>query len=456
MARRTPTILRFGASLGAIGVLSVAPVTVSWAQGAAEQGGAVLDFAVSQSVRASDNADLTDPAESEILGITSLDGSLASITRTRSFTLGFQLGVEYGGEEGLQLGNSGVDLSYMMMGPGSELEVFADYFIRNVTDEIDLDDDPFLEDLTLTTGTRISYGYGARVLFGADGPLAFAARAAQREIDFDTDDPDATDSSTLSLSGSVTARLDPATTGRVTARFVETEEDDADNTVETTTSTGIGVTRRLGAATTVSADLDWQEVRTVAATTEVESGFGGRLAFDRELSSGSVGASAEREITVNGPIDTFRVTRQFELPASSLGLDAGIVITDGDTVSPVLGVSYERLAPDTVFNVSLTQGADLNNDDETVLNTVGTASIRRDINAVSSIGASLRLSNQDVIGFDDTTRRVTGTLTYDRALTDDVSLTTGYEHRRLFETGRDERISNTVFVTLSRAFSRRP
>jgi len=66
MARRTPTILRFGASLGAIGVLSVAPVTVSWAQGAAEQGGAVLDFAVSQSVRASDNADLTDALKTMI------------------------------------------------------------------------------------------------------------------------------------------------------------------------------------------------------------------------------------------------------------------------------------------------------------------------------------------------------------------------------------------------------
>lgn len=456
MAPRTPKMLRFGASLGAIGLLSVAPVTMSRAQSTDEPGGVVLDLAVSQTVSASDNADLTDPAEGEIVGITSLDGSIASITRTRSFTLGFQLGVEYGGIEGFQLGNSGVDLSYMMMGPGSELEVFADYFRRNVTDEIDLDDDPFLEDLTLTTGTRVSYGYGARVLFGADGPLSFAARAAQREIEFDTDDPDAIDTSTLSVSGSVTARLDPATTGRVTASFVETEEDDADNTVETTTSAGIGLTRELGAATTVSVDLDWEEVRTAAATTEVESGLGGRLAFDRELPAGSFGASAERDITVNGPIDTFRVNRQFELPASSLGLDAGIVITDGDTVSPLLGVSYERLSPDTVFNLSLTQDADLNGDDETVLNTVGTASIRRDINAVSSIGASLTLSNQDVIGIDDTTRRVTGSLTYDRALTDDVSLTTGYEHRRIFETGSDERVSNTVFVTVSRSFSRRP
>jgi len=37
-----------------------------------------------------------------------------------------------------------------------------------------------------------------------------------------------------------------------------------------------------------------------------------------------------------------------------------------------------------------------------------------------------------------------------------VSLSTGYEHARIFETGDDERVSNTVFVTISRVFSARP
>lgn len=454
---KRPDFIRRGAVIGAIGLISVAPpIGVSAQDAGPDDGGVIFQLRASQSIRASDNRDLEDPAVGEVFGVTSLTGSIASITRQRSFTLGFEAGVEVG-SDGFELGDTGLDLAYLMRGRGSEFEVFADYLRRDVSSEVFEDIDGVGDlDLSVTTGTRTTYGYGARALIGADGPLTFALRARRSEVQFDSPDPDATDSRRFVIDGSVSAAMDAATRVRVTGSYSETDDDDALDTFETDTRAGVGITRELGNASTVSADLFWQEIRTTAGATTVESGIGGRLAFDRTLPAGSFGVSAEREITVNGTIDELRANRQFVFPASSLGLEAGIVITAGDTVSPLLGLSYERLAPDGNFAVSLTQGATVDADDETVLNTVGTAAYVRNINAVSSYRAAVAVTNQSVIGGGDTTRRIDGSLTYNRALTEDVSLATGYEHARIFETGTNERTSNTVFVTISRNFSARP
>jgi len=450
--------MRSGALFSAVGLLAVVPFGDATAQDAdPTDGGVLFEMTASQSIFASDNYDLVDPAVGEVRSITSLVGGLSSITRSNSFILGFQAGVEVG-DDGFELGDTGVDLSYTMMGANSEIELFADYLTRLVTSE-------FVEDVGgvgtgevfVADGTRVSFGYGARVLYGADGPVTFALRGARREIQFDSTDPDATDSRRFTLNGSLSAAVDPATRVRVTASYGETDEDDAEETFEENTRVGLGITRDLGNATTVSADVNWQEVRqTSTLGTDVTNGIGGRLAFARDLPNGSFGGSAEREITVDGTIDEIRVNRQIEFPASALGLEAGIAVTGGDTVSPLLGITYRRLAPDGALTLSVTQGARLDGDSETVLNTVGTAAYTQDINALSSYRAAVSVTNQSAIEGDDTTRRIEGSLVYNRDLTDRVSLSTGYEHARIFETGDDERVSNTVFVTISRVFSARP
>ena len=449
--------MRLGASLGAIALVAAAPFGVATAQDAdPADGGVLFELTASQTIRASDNYDLEDPADGDVRAITGLEGGVSSVTRSNAFILGFQVGVEVG-EEGFELGDTGADLSYMMMGRGSEFEVFADYLSALLRGEFVEDaggagtGDIFIDD-----GRRVTYGYGARLLLGEDGPFTFSLQGARRHIQFDSADPDAVDSRSFTLDASFSAAIDAATLLRATAGFVETDEDDAADTLETSTRVGLGITRTLGNATIVSADVDWQEIRTTTVGTAVTSGIGARLAFDRDLPNGSIGASVERDITTDGTIDEIRLNRQIEFPASELGLEAGIVVTGGDTVSPLLGLTYERLAPDGVLSVSLTQGAALDGDDETALNTVGTAAYQQDINALSSYRASVSVTNQSLIDGGDTTRRIDGSLVYSRALTDRVSLSTGYEHARIFETGENERISNSVFVTISSILSARP
>lgn len=451
-----PDILRTCALLGAVGTFAIAPAQFSMAQGVGdEEGGLTLNFTLSQTIEASDNVDLEDPPNGAVLGITRLSGTLESATRSRVLSLGFNTGLEIGDGETV-LDDSGVDLSYTMFSASSELEVFGSYDRSDITTETELDpDDDGDIDLTVTSGRRDIYTYGARLLTGRDGPLTFRLRGSQRETTFDSADPDAVDSSRLLVTSSLEAALDPATTGRITARYTDTEDDDVANSTETDYTIGVGVTRQLASASSVSLDIDYQNITTTGGTTTEFSGIGGRLAFNRELPSGRFGASLERDITVDGTIDTLRLSRGFEFPASSLTVDVGAVLTDGSTVTPIAGINYERLAPDSSFNVSLSQEAGIS-DEQTVINTIGSVGYSRTVNAVSSIRADVSLTNQAVVGVDDTTRRINGTLSYNRQLTEDIDLRLGYEHRRLFETGTDERTANTVFVTLSRTFSARP
>src|SRR6056297_2647657 len=127
--------MRSGAIFSAVGLLAAVPFGDATAQDAdPTDGGVLFEMTASQSIFASDNYDLVDPAVGEVRSITSLVGGLSSITRSNSFILGFQAGVEVG-DDGFGLGDTGVDLSYTMMGANSEIELFADYLTRLVTSE---------------------------------------------------------------------------------------------------------------------------------------------------------------------------------------------------------------------------------------------------------------------------------------------------------------------------------
>ena len=137
--------------MGAFGLGLTAPFAAVNAQDAAQDGGVIFELTASQTVRASDNLDLDDPAVSGVRSITGIDGSLSSITREQSFVLGFSVGAELD-DDGFELGNTGVDLTYMRMGESGQLTLDARYFQRQIRSEFQGDD---LETL-ITSGTQRS------------------------------------------------------------------------------------------------------------------------------------------------------------------------------------------------------------------------------------------------------------------------------------------------------------
>ncbi len=416
----------------------------------------MFDMTFSQSVRASDNLDVEDPAVSGVRSVTSLNGTVSSITRSQSFILDFSVGAELD-NDGFELGNTGVDATYIRQSQTSELELDARYFQRQIRSEFQDEDD--LETI-IGSGTQVDYGYGGRLLFGRQGPLSVEVSASQAFREFDSADPDAVNSTTTKGGVVATARPDRETSIRGSLNFDEREEFDATNQVKATTTAGLGVSRDLANATTVSADVNWTRIATTETvmavrSTEEVSGIGARLAFDRDLPNGSVSASVERTITEDGTVDELRVGRSIEFPASSLFVEAGLILNDGTNLSPLVGLNYQRDLRDGAISIDLSQTGGLNGDDQATVSTSGSASYRRDINAISSLTATVGVRNDSVIGMNDTTRRIDGSLSYRRQLTDTASLNTGFEHARIFETGTDERVSNTLFVTFTRDFSAR-
>ncbi|MEL7012990.1 MAG: hypothetical protein AAFO72_06885, partial [Pseudomonadota bacterium] len=117
--------------MGALGLGLTAPSGASNAQDAAQDGGVIFELTASQTVRASDNLDLEDPAVSGVRSITGIDGSISSITREQSFVLGFAVGAELD-NDGFELGDTGIDLTYMRMGENGQLTLYARYFQRQI------------------------------------------------------------------------------------------------------------------------------------------------------------------------------------------------------------------------------------------------------------------------------------------------------------------------------------
>lgn len=438
--------------MGAIGAFLIAPVSVSWAQDAADTAGVVVDLTLSETITASDNLDLETPAASGMRSTTGLVGSISSVTRTQSFVLGFEVGADLD-SDGFELGDTGVDATYIRMGPGSEFELNARYFSVGLTSEFD----DGLSGTIISSGTRVDYGYGARLLLGADGPLGFEVSARQDEREFTSTDPDAIDTTTKRANASVTAQIDPATTARLGFGFTEVQENEVGGDLTATTTVGAGITRGLDAATEVSFDVDWNRIAaTGLGPTDVTEGLSGQLSYERTLPAGSVSASLGRTITQDNTIDELRLSRAFEDQTSSFLLEGGAILTDGSTLSPFIGLGYSRETRDTVLSLGLDQAAGVDGDDEVTLSTTLDASITRDINAVSSVSASVGYRYDYVIDGGDFDSRLDGALTYNRSLSDTARLSAGYQYTAVTETGAADVSSNTVFLTISKSFSARP
>ncbi len=442
------SVFRLGALAAAIGVLG--------STGHAQEGGVLFDMTLSQSLEVSDNLELEDPAVSGARATTTLDGTLSSVTRNQSFVLGFSAGFEV--DRGVfELGDTGIDATYTRFGQGSEFELNAGYSRRGITAEFQ--DDAF--ETIVSSGTQIDFGYGARLLVGENAPLGLEFSVRRDEREFESPDPDAVNSFTTRADATVTARIDQATTGRATLSFSEKEDEDVANQIESTTDVGLGITRELQNATTFSADISFTrvaitETEMAIRTTDVTSGIGWRLAFDRELGNGSLSGSLERRVTQNGPIDELRLGRETIFPASSLFLEGGLILTNEEDLSPLLGLVYRRDLRDGNLRVSLEQSAGIDGDDNTTLSTRADGSFTRNINDISSVAVSFGVRNDSTIGANDTTRRIDASLTYERELTALTSLSAGYEYARVSETAQNDRVSNTVFLTVSRSFSARP
>ncbi len=420
---------------------------------------------VTQRLEYSDNPGLrTDEnADSDFFGRTLLNFGLLSINNVDRLNLNIGTEIEEGNDDNddtIDFTNTFARLGYNRTTPNAALGLNLEYRESDVDSRF-IDDD-FLEDgdvLRQDSGTRQSYTYGFNWAVGREAPIGASFNARWRALRYnDTDDDSLRDRDTETYSGRVTFRIDPRITAGLIARY---NNRDIENGVDRET-TSIGGTLGLDITQTLRGDfgLTYDSIERSGTQNDTDDGLSVSATLRQDVPNGTMGVSFFSDVSSNdnGRRSSLRFNRQMDFARdASLGFSVGVTGADTIGTDPLLDINYRKLLDDGQITLSMAQSVITDSDNEEEINTRLRAGYDKQINSLSSIGASIAFFNRNELDSDqDDDRRFDLDLTYNYALTRDWSLVSGYRYTITETDGGDERDSNTIFVGLRRSFDWNP
>ena len=381
-------------------VLACLCPTVGVAQ-EAEPGGVFFTFDFSQEIEGSTDRDLvSEEAEDGFISTTSL--RFEAVTETRTQRLAFGLGTDLRvDEDGFTLDDNTVDLAYTRTSADAELEFSAEWnradisFLRDITDfigddgVITLPDD--IDELT-GSGFRNTSTFTASLTWGETAPVGYSLGVSVETLRYEDASVALLDSDSASLDAGVRLDLNEVTTANVVLGFERLEE--IGETAENTQSLSAALTfdRPLGDLTTrVTATRDDDDETYWAAALErsfavpggnFEGALGvaqdevgdaqvtARLAYERDIPSGLISISAERDVGAGASSSATILQASYERdlsPVSDIrfGFDFGQseeFDTDSTIATGGVSVSYgHALTP--LWELSVGARADARDDD---------------------------------------------------------------------------------------------
>lgn len=377
---------------------------------------------------------------------------LSSATRTE--TLSFNIGTELlgdfqdGSDDDFEWNNHQASARYSRQGANSALSFSAAYR------EVDLGDDSFELDpgiiLIGEDGKLTTTRFGASIETGIEGPVGLSLDARYRDAEYEnTVDPDLSDETVTSVDALARFSLSRSLSLRARAGISRTEEDDAAQTESETIYYGIGLGGSTTSGLTFSADLIFDETETTTqapANRTTEDGIGFEIAVTQPRPNGTLGVVLSNRIDEAGRRVSAELNRELTLRNGGLGFSLGVVDQEGvDDLQVIGGVSYTTETPQASITVSLEQAA-TTDDGDTVVSTNLAVAYNRQINAVSSWDAQLGYLATDELAAGEDDNETTATIAYNRDLTSDWSMRTGYEYTRTND-GDDE---NSIFFNIQR------
>lgn len=461
-----PKAAAFGIVLGLSGLFVIpAPAQTP----AAQEGGSQLTFGLRTSLVANDNPDLRISGGRSAL---SLDNALSLDYQTRTRTGLFRFGLDgilrAGGGRDQDSGftEPGARLHYERETVDSRIEAGARWRRLPVSRGVFLDDffpDPgFPEvpdetDLISDRGDRTIESAYIRGEFRRDAPLGFELDARHDGRRYSgTTDPGLFDTRRQSVGAGVRLRFSPVTEGRFRLRQEDYHEDNAAEFERRTRTASFGVSHQLDEATALDVTLGYQDIHTrdITGTLIERDGLMGSLGARRALPDGYAGANLDVVQTEHGARSTVSATRSYDLPRGNLTATLGATRTAFGKTVPVGGIDYRHDTLDGSFFASLHRRVLTSSQDNEIESTRLSLGYRHVLDPVSSIDLRGDYIRQDDTGsgrsrdYDNAMFRAS----YNRALTRDWSVSTGYEHRYRSENAGTAR-SNAVFVTLGRDFT---
>jgi hypothetical protein len=205
-------------------------------------------------------------------------------------------------------------------------------------------------------------------------------------------------------------------------------------------------------------EIETEETIAGARRTETDTGTIGKLAFERELERGTIGTSFDLRESVNGTTATWRVSRAMPLPRGTFEVALGATSDVSDTLHPVGRVGLTREMKSGTLAASIERQVSTSSRSNELRTTRASLGYSYRVNSVSDLELSATAAELARAGgpaVNDTLRADLGA-TYSRDLTRDWQLSTGYEYRLRDEAGAGRATSNRVFLTLEWELGLRP
>jgi hypothetical protein len=314
----------------------------------------------------------------------------------------------------------------------------------------DVADDGFVTDSAL----------GVSLQTGVNDPIGFLFSADASERDYtDTTDPDVYDSRRLSLGFTTRLVLSPRTLVSLNLGYRESEDDNDTGTERTDRSVSVAVDQSLSEVLTLLAEVGYSrntrdETQGLTPVSEESDGLFGTVRLNLERPNGTASVSFTSARDSEGPRNTLSFGRSLELPrGGELEAELGVTARPGGDPELVGSLRYAEPLPTGEISVSFDRSVSLDADDDDVASTRLGLAYTHDITELSrfNLSADYSRSSDAGLGEAETTTRRTLRAAYERDLTADWKLETGYQYRDLEDDGGDA-TSNSVFLTIGRKF----
>ena len=422
-----------------------------------ESGGLVTRFEITQSLRSHSNLRLEeDPAGSTLRADTAFRFGLSSETRRDrlSFDLGFVLRAEDdpSPESTSGLVDPSLAFAYVREVGLNRLTLTFDA-ARSELDGTNLIFDPDLGGFSLITdtGTRLSYGFGALLELGTEGPFGFDIDLRSRSNDFsDTTNPGLFDRRTDSVELRTRLAFSPVLTGTGKLFLSRFSTDDVETQDRDTTALTLGLTYRLDPVTELSATLGGRRI--VEEGQDTQESVEGSLRWQREFSRGLFGVELGRELTAGGKLTRMGIDRRFDFRTGTLALELGAVKVENDDTYPAVSLVYTQTLPRGSLALSVGGDVNVNIDGDAQQVLRAGLDYTRQLTALSQVSVGVDFIDLDNVGNTSLTDSRTAEInaTYSHSLTRDWQLSLGAAHRISDEEGVERR-DNSVFVSLGRS-----
>jgi hypothetical protein len=303
-------------------------------------------------------------------------------------------------------------------------------------------------------GKQASYQVGGSVSFGTSGPFTLTLDAGTGGVYYrDTRDPSLFNQQTTRASIGTELRFSQVTVGTASVSATRFEAEDTPRTRRDTVALSFGVTHQFNDRMSLSVRLGGRQIDDSTSGT-TRSGEG-NLTLTHAGPTGDLSLSLDTALTIAGRRDLLEVSRSFEFPTWVLTATLGGVDAPGADPQLNASLSYARELPWGDLSATLSRDVTISDfaDVQQVLQT--NVDYTHILNAQSSVSFGVEYADIRDLGGTGTTESQRGAIraTYQRQLAQDWSLSAGYEHRFLSQTGSSTARDNAVFVTLDRSFT---